>query len=517
MAEKQGDIVQSISFRLARNSFYNLATQVVMMGLGLWAIPKIVHGISDERFGLLSLVWAFLGYFSLLDLGISRAATKFLVDSLAEGSSERTRSILSASLQLTLLIGLMMSFALWALAPFLVTSVFSVGGSLRQEALTSLYWTSFALPFVLISGVARAAQMAYQRFDIMNVLQGALGIVQWIGSVVVVRLGYGLVEIVALSVVARLVTTIAGLLLLPSIGAPKLTIQSGWSAPTTKRLFGFGGWVTVSQIIGPLFQYMDRFLIGSLLTLSAVTYYAVPQEILSRLLVIPLSLSLVLFPVLSQGEGSMGMSADQSKLYMRSMKYLFFMMFPITLMGFALASDFLRWWVGPDFAQSSSVVLQILSVGFLFNALAQMPATALQAAGHPNVMAKFHMLEILPTLGLAALLISFFGLVGAACAFTTRVIIDCLLLSFATHRLIPASEDRSRMSLFHPRHLVNDLLFISIVILLWMFTNGILKAGLLAVVLIAYSLTLWFVSFDDTDRAFFLKLRTRFLGGASKG
>jgi O-antigen/teichoic acid export membrane protein len=508
---------QTVSYQLARNSLYNLVTQIAMMALGVWAIPKIVHGLADERFGLLSLIWAFLGYFSLLDLGVSRAATKFLVDAITRNIADEIRAIISTSVQLTLLIGLVVSVALWLLTPWIVGTVFSVSPELQHEARAAMYWTACALPLVLLSGIARAGQMAYQRFDVMNILQASLGSTQWIGSVVLVMLGYGLTEIVALSVVVRVLTTIASFWWLRHIVPPEVTFRVGWDRATIRRLFGFGGWVTVSQIVAPLFQYMDRFLIGLLLTLSAVAYYAVPQEILSRLLVIPFSLSLVLFPALSQGEGALGMSETQSALYQRSMRYLLAFVLPISLAGVSLAADFLQWWVGPEFARSSTIVLQVLSVGFLFNALAQIPLTAVQAAGRPDTVAKFHMMEIGPTLVVAALLIYLFGLVGAAVAFTLRVIADCLLLSYAAHRLIPKEAVHRNLSLFQPRSLANSLVFMCLVVVLAVSASGVMKLGLLLLLLGAYSITLWFIVFDETDRRFFLRLREGLFARAANG
>ena len=48
------------------------------------------------------------------------------------------------------------------------------------------------------------------------------------------------------------------------------------------RLLRFGGWMTVSNIVGPLMVTLDRFLIGALISVSAVAYYATPYEVVSQ-------------------------------------------------------------------------------------------------------------------------------------------------------------------------------------------------------------------------------------------
>jgi O-antigen/teichoic acid export membrane protein len=71
----------------------------------------------------------------------------------------------------------------------------------------------------------------------------------------------------------------------------------------------FGGWLTVTNIVGPLMTYMDRFFIGAMLGLSAVTYYVTPYEVLSRLQMLPQAIMGVLFPAMAAAHGG-----DQQRL-----------------------------------------------------------------------------------------------------------------------------------------------------------------------------------------------------------
>jgi O-antigen/teichoic acid export membrane protein len=58
---------------LARNTIWNLIGQLVPLLVGMVAIPPLVRGLGIDRFGLLSLVWVIIGYFSFFDLGLGRA------------------------------------------------------------------------------------------------------------------------------------------------------------------------------------------------------------------------------------------------------------------------------------------------------------------------------------------------------------------------------------------------------------------------------------------------------------
>jgi O-antigen/teichoic acid export membrane protein len=67
---------------IARNTLLNLLGQGLPLVVGVVTIPFIVRGLEPQRFGILALAWAITGYLSILDLGLSRATTKFAAESL---------------------------------------------------------------------------------------------------------------------------------------------------------------------------------------------------------------------------------------------------------------------------------------------------------------------------------------------------------------------------------------------------------------------------------------------------
>src|SRR5258707_13937180 len=57
------------------------------------SIPIITRALGDVRFGLLALMWAIIGYFSTLDLGLGRATTRFVAEALGRGDARRAREV----------------------------------------------------------------------------------------------------------------------------------------------------------------------------------------------------------------------------------------------------------------------------------------------------------------------------------------------------------------------------------------------------------------------------------------
>src|SRR5712691_7432424 len=72
---------------LARNMVFNLLGQGSPLLAALFAIPFLVEGLGTDRFGILTLAWMVIGYFSLFDLGLGRAVTKFAAELLGSRNS----------------------------------------------------------------------------------------------------------------------------------------------------------------------------------------------------------------------------------------------------------------------------------------------------------------------------------------------------------------------------------------------------------------------------------------------
>ena len=114
---------------------------------------------------------------------------------------------------------------------------------------------------------------------------------------------------------------------------------------------------------------------------------------------------------------------------------------PLAILFF-FAPQLLNLWLGPQVANATGTATRVLAVGLLFNAAAYVPSTFLSAFGRPDINAKFHLLELAIHLPLAWWLVSTLGILGAALAWSARVAFDCLLLFWATHRLLKTTIPR---------------------------------------------------------------------------
>jgi O-antigen/teichoic acid export membrane protein len=425
----------STSRTVARNTLLNLLGQGTPMIAAIIGIPILIHHLGAARFGVLTLAWAAIGYFSLFDLGLGRALTQAVAMRLgAEEDADDLRAVAWTALWLMLGLGIVGGIVLAAGSPWIVRSGLNIPPGLQRESLESFYLLALSLPLVVTAAGLRGLLEAHQHFGAVAALRAPLAIFTFIAPLAVLPYSSRLTPVVAVLVVGRLLTWAAYLVVcLRRYDYMRAGFELRRRA--VMPLLRFGGWMTVSNIVSPLMAYLDRFFIGAILPLAAVAYYVTPYEMVSKLLVLPQAMIAALFPAFASTyakdrEGT-------AVLFERALRALWLLMFPIMLVIALFAREGLSLWVGADFARQSTEVLQWMAAGLFLNSLAQAPFAALQGIGRPDLTAKLHLVEL--PIYLAALwsLAHRFGIAGVAMAWTIRVAIDAGLLFALTRHLMP--------------------------------------------------------------------------------
>ena len=414
---------------LARNTLLNIIGRVVPLMVGVVTMPYVIHHLGPDRFGLLSLAWMVVGYFALFNLGIGPATTKFVAELLGKGEIEKLPELVWTALISQTFLGAVGGVLLALASPLLVNRVLKIPPELHGQAHLIFLILAVALPIDFAGGSMSGVLGASQRFDLLNAIGVPSSALTYLVPVVALALGFGLPSIVFVLVLARIagfaVTTFLCMRLYPAL-------RSGFrfNPRLVRSLLGYGGWVTVSGAINPILNYFDRFLIGALVSVAAIGFYTPPYMISTKLWILPYSLMATLFPAFSTSAGR-GDHEWIRKALIRSLKFLILTVGPVALLLAFFARPVLTMWVGAKFAAEGAPVLQILAVGVLINSLTTVPYDLLQGVGRPDLTAKFHLIQLPIHIAIAWLLVTRFGLAGAALAWSIRNSFDLILCTVA--------------------------------------------------------------------------------------
>ncbi|TCS71942.1 O-antigen/teichoic acid export membrane protein [Sulfuritortus calidifontis] len=405
---------------IRRNTFYNLTGNLLPLGISLITVPIYLQLLGVERYGVLAIAWILLGYFSLFDLGLSRATANQIAKMRNATPAER-QAVVWTALALNAVFGLIGSVALYIAAPPLLENVFKMAAPLRAEILAALPWMAAAIPLATLRGVLVGAMDGRERFlavNIIHVLSTAL--IQIIPLMVAIAYGPQLEGIIAAAIGVR-VLTLAILYLAQRKELPIQTAQ--WHPQWAKPLLVYGGWVSVTNSIIPILETLDRFIIGAMLGARAVAIYTVPFNLVNPLRILPGSLSRTLFPRLSAQAPE-----EANELAHSAMLTLAALLTPLTVAGMFIAGPFLELWVGPEIAKDATPLTATFLVGIWINSIAHIPFSLLEARGRPDLLTKLHLFTLPVFLGMLWLGAHLGGLPGVAMAWTARVWLDSNIL-----------------------------------------------------------------------------------------
>jgi O-antigen/teichoic acid export membrane protein len=237
------------------------------------------------------------------------------------------------------------------------------------------------------------------------------------------------------------------------------------------------------------------------------TFYSVPYEAISRLQLIPMSLSTTLFPAMSEREGIN--KADQSgvgALYVRTMNLIVLLILPVSVTISVFSPEILKLWLGGEFPVLSRTVFSILAIAVFIQAVGYIPVTALQAIGKPDVATKYYLLEIPLYILLCFVLIPTYGIEGAAWAWLVRLAIIVPAIHVATSQQMNSGHDTLSLIPIGRAILLNAMLAASMLIAKGISLGVVSLSVVVLLSMLVYGIVSWLYCLDDKDRFIFAKL-----------
>jgi O-antigen/teichoic acid export membrane protein len=407
-----------MSERIVKNVGSGLIAQAWTVLLGLFALPILVRGLGAERYGLLALSLALIGFAAVADLGVGRAASKFIAEDFERDEIFRTQKFVSTALTVSTTMGVLGTAVLLLLAPLLALHVFEIRPETQHIAKIAFALTAAGLLPVLLrilfdgvlAGHHRIAFLSFTNM-IANTLKAGL-------SIVAILTGYSVLTIILVNVVVCCLQ--AGVLgwYTHYYFRGRVGIRFGWDTRIAHQLLQLGVISSVSWIMANvIFLYADRFIIGVFLPLSLVGYYTTAFDITSKQWYISSSISQAFFPVFS-GK-SVSSVPELERGYIHATKALAVLVTGVAILLAVLGRELLAYWISPEFALHSSVPLMILAIGILFSCYVTVPYTTIIAgSARPGACVAIFAVAIVLHIAASLWWLRIWGIAGVGLAFT---------------------------------------------------------------------------------------------------
>ena len=404
---------------LRRNVFLVYAVYGVTLVSGLVVTPIIIREIGTEEYGLWSFIGSLAVFLALLDFGLGPSVIRHAAEQRGRGAAEETNALASTGLAIYGVISLV-TIAIAAVLVWVLPALIDVRESLVAPGRVALILTiaAFAARFPLgLFGNLLAAQ---QRYDLIH-LGSLVAIVVYtlLVPLLLLTVGGGIVTLALVTLgttVLRLALPLAWLRAeLPSLRLRRSLVNRDG----VRGLLGFSWHNFLIHVASKVVLSTDVIVVGIVLGSVAAGHYAAPAKLFALALGMGVSLGTLLFPVLSELEGTEDRA--QQRTYLLGGIRISLAVVLLAAVPLALLPDaFLAAWLGAEYEDggftASVPVLVLLMASILFVQPSNLLTQFLIARSRHATLALARLATVAVNLVLSIVLAATVGLWGVAAA-----------------------------------------------------------------------------------------------------
>jgi O-antigen/teichoic acid export membrane protein len=411
------------------NILWNLLGLGIPLVIAAATIPALIERLGSERFGLLAMAWGLTALSGLFDLGIGRATTQAVSSHLGAKAVSKIPTLVSVATRLALQTGMAGCLFFAVLVMLGVQNNLKFVPSLSGEVFWAFLLLSLVVPLQSVSAMYRGINEAYENFRYISFIRAGLGIANFAGPLAISYWSVELPWLFGSLVISRIIgfyfyLRAAQQHINPSPQS-EIPISDAERTKISASLLRFGGWFTVSNIIYPLLGQLDRWFIGSLISAAAVTSYIVPFDLIGQSLTIVGAVTTVAFPNITSR-----IQNDRVSALVEFRQLLFIMvalMSVVTGAIYGLLPYVMPLWLGTDFPKIGVEVGQILALGLVPYTAGTLYVVLIHANHRVDINAKSHIIQAVIFLPIIYYSILYFGIIGAAWCWVSRIIFDSII------------------------------------------------------------------------------------------
>ncbi|MEP7149352.1 MAG: flippase [Acidobacteriota bacterium] len=474
--------------KVVKGSIWTLAGQIFPLGASLVATPFVIRFLGAEQYGVLALINVLLGYLAFADFGMSLASTNFASEAYAKGSVDKE----GKAVRLAVLIGLgtttITAVLVIIFARVIVVDLLRIPDHLQDVAVIGIYLSCVTFTSRVLSAIVCTPQLVRLRMDLNSSVNAIFNVVQIVTVPLVIFLGGGLI-----GAVITIMCSAIGALLVHLVVSRKLLrslFEFSIDPDAVKPLLRFGSSIFIALVASVLLANLEKVVLTRYTSVTVLAYYTVAFTLANMMTLFAASMAQSLIPAFSQLYSNQQVPELQA-LYARAIRLNLVIFAPVAMVLALIAEPFFTIWAGEEFGRESTIPFYTLLAGLMFSFAASVAGAMLVAARKTHASAILYWVELFPYLIVVTGLTLTLGAVGAALAWSLRLVVETAALLFIVKRTVGLSFDIVDKKMLT---LMFGILLLSISPILTVLTTG--HTGVLAAVALVclgvYALMIWF-------------------------
>lgn len=391
-------------------SYVYMAVNVVVQ---LIYVPLLLSSIGRDEYGMYQLIGSIMAYVISINGVLSAGVGRFYCKYIAEGDREKAENTLAISRRIYWIMSVVALLVVGVLTiVFRIVYSSSFTPAQIEECTAMLLVLGINTVVTMNNTVSIAAITAYERFVFLKLSSLIVLIAQPI--LIIYFTGF---FPNALTVTAVILAMNAACAFVQSLYRRNILKVGksyfGWDSKLAKALLGFSGAIVMVTIADQIFWKTDQLIVGYMFGAGSVAVYAVGAQIYQMYMNIGTAASAIFLPHISELYHKDHNLVGMSDLFIKFGR-LNCIVLLLVLGGFiVLGQDFIKIWVGDGYFDSYLVAL-IVMVPFTIDLIQNLGLTILQVTNQYYFRGVMYLVIAILNVFLTFLLLSIYGLPGAA-------------------------------------------------------------------------------------------------------
>lgn len=392
---------------------WNWAGVGVSLFTGFLLSPYLIHKLGPEGYGVWALSFALVEYYLLFDLGFRAATVKFVAHYSTLGDVGKVGEIINTSLLYASVAATMVFSIVWFAAP-MIQRQFQVSASYRESFQTLLLLVTGGWCLGMVFNLFGASLEAVRRYDMTSRVAIVTTGVRAFGTVGVLALGYGLVQVGIVVVISQITGFLLNYRNFRRIFHEQRVRPTGASWTALREMSRFGLHSFLGSASFQILNQSTPLFIGHYLSAREVGIFTLPLRLLQYTADFIGRIGLVTNSTAAALEAKKESEAIP-KLATFTNRYCLVVFMPLALLLWTHGREFFRLWVGQEMGRASAALLPVLLGGYMVAVVGQFSSSMLLLGlGKHQRYARGMAVEAAATLALTPLVIAHYGLMGVA-------------------------------------------------------------------------------------------------------
>jgi O-antigen/teichoic acid export membrane protein len=398
---------------LIKNTTSNLVVFVVKIILTFIMTPILVRNLGNYDYGIWEVVVAVIGYMGMLDIGIRPTASRFAAFYKGKDDQDSLITVYSTTMMLMIMISVCLCICSLSWAYF-------APGILAQEPAESSKYSIFLmiigvrLLFTFPGTIAESFLEGFQKYYIKNVVTLFNSVLGSYCLYMLITPENALVLLAMINTVGLSLKYIIYIYLLTRPDNCGLKFApSTFSKQTLMEILQFGIKTFIQGVATRISNGSGNIIIAGIYGPAIVIFYAIPAGLARYITNIRMMLTHAFMPLFSDLYAR-GERDKATVWFLTGSKFVISITSTLTFGIILLGEDFIRLWIGAEYAKQGVYILYILGAYHLINTLNPFASRYLTAVGMHGFLAKMGSVEAIINITLSIILAYILGITGVA-------------------------------------------------------------------------------------------------------